>query len=585
MNIIGSSNYFNRSEALNALTAMKSSFVNSSPRKLRSHDPNKPQVQSIKAVWRHLANRLLDVLITHGGISPQEQGGIDNSIEELTFLLAHEDQDDEDEKCTIRNQCAEIVRIAGPILLASPTTFVKLENLIKTHKHTLETNCAPVRKKVKTSDPANISTDLILDLAQQKLDQADLTEDLEKKWELIEEARQLFQSVNDPSEEQIMRMKVLKLELSVSTFLCVRYLAEDRCEKATKTKNIDRRRELLLQADEYIGSVKGAANFYGFRQAELDQLNQVEEKISNALPTRQEMETVWMRQLIILSNDLQGLTQAFEDADMYVELTRLRKELFALEKKSKVEQKIEDIADKLLPIADTLIENATELKKGDLLVEVEQFLLAKVIKNVENLKSDEISGNISLGSSLHKNPHLVKKRVTFQEELIEEEPHITTRTRAQIAIPDTIFDEEHRSQEALMLEELSLCLARLRAINFQHAPVISCYDKENEYSEGSEDELLNPPEGSAQELSERLEQIKLDIRTNLFHLYDGECADKRIRNRSNNEPIVSTADLIDELYEIGLEMQKLPAFSEEEQKAVAECLDEINVIDEDLVHP
>ena len=148
-------NSFNRSETVSALIAMKASFINNSPNRLQKLDQNKPQIQSIRAVWRLLANRLLDILINHGGVSSEEQGDIDKSIEELTFLLVSENKHDDDDKDTIRTQCAEIMKIAGPILLAAPATYTKLDQLIKSQKHALETHALPVAKKIKKTIKKN----------------------------------------------------------------------------------------------------------------------------------------------------------------------------------------------------------------------------------------------------------------------------------------------------------------------------------------------------------------------------------------------------------------------------------------------
>lgn len=593
-------NSFNRIEAVNALIAMKPSFSNHSPNRLSKQDPNKPQLQSIRAVWRNLANRLLDVLISDGSCSSQDQDDIDKSIDELTFLLVSENREDEDDKDTIRSQCADIVKIAGPILQASPGTRAKLDLLINMRKHFLEIPSVPVYKKMKTTDLEETSSDHILETVQQKLDRVDLTEDLERKWELIEEANQLFQSIQDPSQAQQIRMNVMKLELGKKLFFCGTHFPEDLYSRASRTKSIEQRGECLLEADEYIQLVKKSADFFGFKQEELTQLAQIQKKIENALPTEQEINAVWLRQLITLSYDLHGLTNPpkrtlgngaplpplpARKKSEYENLACIRKKLFALESANYTEEsekKTAELHQELLAAAGRIIKKAADLRNKNLLTEVRQFLLSKAIKNVENVKSVEMRGNVVMGSSLHKQPHAVKMQVTFELGIEEPEPRNARRTPAQISIPDTIFEYEHRPLEALIIERLSLCWARLNAILFQQAPVTDATNKTGELSLGGEDLLLDPPEGSAQDLWARLVQIKSDIRIKLFDIYEGKRADKTTRNSQDNEPDETIAEMFDNLYEVGCEMTRLPVFSQEEKAAIAACLDEINAIDEDV---
>lgn len=597
-------NLFNRSEAVSALTAMKASFTNHSPNKFQKLDQNKPQIQSIRAVWRLLANRLLDILINHGGVFPEEQGeDIDKSIEELTFLLVSDNKHDDDDKDTIRTQCAEIMRIAGPILLAAPSTYNKLDHLIKTQKHALETPSLPVTKKIKKTDSRDTSCDSILDSTQQKLDQTDQTQGLEKRWALIQEADRLFRSVEDPDHDQLKRINVMKLEIGLNMFLCATNLAENLYEQAITIKNIDRRRALLLEANEYLGRVKRAANFYGLEQIELQKLNQSEEKVGKALPNQQEMHVLWIRQLITLTYDVQGILNTIKRTSMssaplptilarrnpcvfakmnpeYDKLTTLRKQLFALETTSLQElmdEKIKKMETEVLLLAEAIIKKIKSSKSNNSLGYVEKFLLGKAIRKIEGLKAAEINGNISLGSSLHKQPHAIKKTVTFQPGIVEPAPWRTNgRTDAKISIPDTIFDYEHRPQNVLDLEKLSTYWGRLKAIMSQHAPVVNCYNKDDVFSEGSDDVLIDPPEGSAQDLSARLEQVQSDVRINLFKIYQGKRADKNTRTESDKGSEVSIQEIIENLYAVGLEMKQLPGISYEEQATIAACLDGIN---------
>lgn len=473
-------------------------------------DPEKIK-DPVNVGWGRLASDLINGLTRPSGISLEEQGDIDNEIEQLTKKLELHSNADFN---PIQEQCVEIIRLASPILATKTDDRLKyLVEVCNMRKSSLEREFGTGEEELSP----------------------------------ISLGRTSSKNTQSPSD------CTLKNQLQV--------------------------RRLLTLSNDLIGLVipSEKTNYKGEKLPE--ELHLINEKYER---------------LIVLKREISKLESQLDDHSSM-----------------RIDQTIKELLNLADEIIVDLMERRANLKEEDENLEIEDielFLLERVKRKMAELKSLGSQASIFMGSNIHKSKYLTKEKVKTENAKIEmisfeirerhdmltctKEVARTARTNALIELPEEVFSSEHRTNEALVLDDLGLIVGHLLSINTLNAIKLS-----------SPFDFTDPEENNLHKsIKLRLVQSQCTIRHLLFHMYEGKRADSRIRETIKEIKDISLDNIVDSVitvFKIVLDMNDNHIITEIEFKQhlgmlkelqkqlypyVAIAIDELKKITESLIN-